>query len=106
MAVNCDKYTYRHDGNQGDSGPSLVGKHFYTSGSGGPVMDGYYSDGVYIYQITGGYGVVQSAFTPGSQTYQCGGATPDPTQPPAPQGTLYNFAVSTSSAYNACNNAL
>jgi hypothetical protein len=70
----CDKNTYYYD-NTYSPGFGLLNHPFYVGPNGGAVMDGYYSDGAYVYTVTSG--VVTAVVTVGN----CGvSPTPTPIQ--------------------------
>jgi len=101
MSILCESTYFYHDRGPGASGNDLLYQTLYIDGTGGFVMDGYYSDGIYVYTVSGGQGVITSVET--ASSLGCPGTTPDPSPSPIPQGTLYNFAFSTSSASTACS---
>lgn len=101
--ILCELDYFYHDKGPGASGNDLLNQTLYISGMGGAVMDGYYSDGIFVYTVSGGLGVVTSVET--ASSLGCPGTTPDPSPSPIPQGTLYNFAYNSTSASTACLNA-
>ena len=87
MSLNCATDYFYHNLGPGYSGSSLLNQTLYISGNGGPAMDGCYCDGVYVYTISGGLGVVTNVETVAS--LGCGGAPP-----PDPTPTATNWPVS------------
>lgn len=83
MAIQCDQSDIYHNLSAGSNGTTLLYQTLYMSSSGGPVMDGIYCDGTYIYTVSGGSGVVSNVETVASQG--CGNSpTPIPTQTSTP----------------------
>jgi hypothetical protein len=103
MAIQCDQSDIYHNLPAGSNGTTLLYQTLYITSSGGPVMDGIYCDGTYIYTVSGGSGVVSNVETVASQG--CGGS-PTPTQtPPPPQGVEYSFKYRSNTSINACSGA-
>jgi hypothetical protein len=100
MRIDCAADTFYHNLGEGANGNTLLNQTLYIDPSGGPIMDGYYSDGTYIYTVQGGVGVVTNVETAAS--LGCGGLpTPTPTPIP-PTGYSQQLAFGGSSN-NACN---
>ena len=81
MAIQCDLADIYHNLSEGSNGTTLLNQTLYVTSSGGPVQDGIYCDGTYIYTVQGGSGVVTLVETVAS--LGCGGApaTPEPATP-------------------------
>lgn len=91
MAYPCDKLTYYYD-NTYTPGTGLLNHPFYVTSNGGAVQDGYYSDGTYVYTVTGG--IVTAVVTVGD----CGTL---PTNPPV---TYYEYSFGFgANISNACS---
>jgi len=101
MILQCDVDTFYHNLGPGANGSTLLNQTLYISPTGGEVMDGYYSDGTYIYTVSGGFGEVTNVET--ASSLSCAGTTPDPSPSPIPQGYSQELGYGTSST-NACNN--
>ena len=99
MSILCEEVTFYHNLGPGVNGTSLLNQTLYGDSSGGTIMDGYYSDGTYIYTVSGSLVTyVETAASLG-----CQGTTPEPTVTPTPQGYSQQLGYGTSPT-NACNN--
>jgi hypothetical protein len=101
--LDCSTATFYHNLGPGVNGTNLLNQTLYISSGGGPVMDGYYSDAVYIYTVSGGSGQITNVET--ASSLGCQGTTPEPTATPIPQGYSQQLGYGTSSN-NACENYL
>jgi hypothetical protein len=100
--IDCSTATFYHNLGPGVNGTNLLNQTLYLSSGGGAVIDGYYSDAVYIYTVSGSL----VTYVETASSLGCQGTTPEPTATPIPQGTLYNFAFNSSSHETACSLAV
>jgi hypothetical protein len=101
MRIDCAIDFFYHNLGEGANGNTLLNQTLYGDSTGGSIMDGYYSDGTYIYTVSGGFGEVTNVET--ASSLSCAGTTPDPSPSPVPQGYSQQLGYGTSST-NACNN--
>ena len=97
MSILCEEVTFYHNLSAGSNGNTLLNETLYIDSSGGTIMDGYYSDGTYIYTVSGSL----VTYVETASSLGCQGTTPEPTATPTPQGYSQQLGYGTSSN-NAC----